>query len=368
MKIIHIELGRHMYGGARQVQFLLKGLQDYPVTNTLVTTKDSEVFDACQAFCQHSYALESKGDLDWNYLTQLRQIIRNEKPDFMQIHSRKGDMISIIAAKLEKTPVLMTRRVDNLEFFGASVIKYPLLEHVIAISHGIKKALVQSGVRSDKISVVHSAIAPPVHPSNLSRREFLNRFGLPSNALVVGVVAQLIKRKGHAVLFNGIPQILEKFPDTQFLIFGQGELKSELKQKTINLGIQHAVHFAGFQQDMPDLIPHFDILTHPALLEGLGVALLEAATAGVPIVASNSGGIPEIVHHRVNGLLVEPNHTDELISSLCELLGSQPKRQEMGNNGRTIAAQFSIESMVEGNFKIYQSLNLGSPYIEESRH
>jgi glycosyltransferase involved in cell wall biosynthesis len=117
------------------------------------------------------------------------------------------------------------------------------------------------------------------------------------------------------------------------------------------------IRFAGFRPDLERIIPCVDLVVHPAWMEGLGVSLLEAAACGVPIVASRVGGIPEVVRDGLNGYLIEPGDSEALATNVNTLLDRPEQRRHFGQAGRALVLErFSIERMVEGNYRLYQQL------------
>jgi glycosyltransferase involved in cell wall biosynthesis len=117
------------------------------------------------------------------------------------------------------------------------------------------------------------------------------------------------------------------------------------------------VRLAGFREDLPGVLPCLDLVVHPATMEGLGVSLLQAASAGVPIVASNAGGMPEAVRDGLNGLLVPPGDVAALGAAVGRLLRQPALAKRMGRAGRVLMrSEFSIDVMVEGNLTVYREL------------
>jgi glycosyltransferase involved in cell wall biosynthesis len=229
------------------------------------------------------------------------------------------------------------------------------VNHVIVISEAIQKVLVQAGVKPHKISLVRSAVAP--YTTMLSQTDFQKTFNLDREGLAIGVVAQLIPRKGHRYLIEAMPGILGRFPESRFLFFGQGAMEEALKKLVKQKALEHAVIFAGFHDNVRDFLPHLDLLVHPALMEGLGVALLEASFAAVPIVASHAGGIPEVVRDGKNGLLVPSGDVQALTQAIITVLADSGLRKKLGEGGRRLVEKrFSIASMIEGNLKVYEAI------------
>jgi len=171
------------------------------------------------------------------------------------------------------------------------------------------------------------------------------------------MAAQFIPRKGHDILLEAIPAILRDHPGTRFLLFGKGPLRDQVSEKVRDADLMETIKFPGFRADLAAHLPCLDLLIHPATMEGLGIILLQAGAAGVPVVASATGGIPEAVVHEETGLLVPPNDPEALASAVSVLLGDSDRAAAMGEAGRKqVGEEFSVQRMVEGNLDVYREL------------
>jgi len=253
----------------------------------------------------------------------------------------------VLAAAGLEVAVIITRRVDNQDNRLLVRLKARLCDEFVAISEGVKRALVADGMPAQKIPVIHSAVDLERYgPDESPAPDLRTAFGLRADGLLVGVIAQLIPRKGHDHLFRALPPLLQRFPTLRVLLFGQGPLRHDLESQARRLGIEGAVVFAGYQRSLAETLPALDLVVHPALMEGLGVALLEASASGVAIVASAVGGIPEAVRDGVNGRLVPPGDSGALRDAMAELLADPQARRTMGQAGRALMErEFSIERM-----------------------
>ncbi|MBN2719881.1 MAG: glycosyltransferase [Proteobacteria bacterium] len=358
MRILHVETGRNLYGGALQVLYLLQGLRDARGTENILVCPRGSGIAPVASDAARVREIPVKGDLDLGFLLRLIRILRGEKPDIIHLHSRRGaDVLGGITARITGTKCVLTRRVDNPEAAPWVRIKYRLYDRIIAISDGISRVLSSEGVPPGKMTVVHSAVDAARFSGPADRDWFRKEFGLPANALACGTAAQFIPRKGHADLLAAIPGILIGAPAARFLFFGKGPLETALRQKTEALGIREKVLFAGFRDDMERILPCLDLLIHPAHMEGLGVSLLQAAAAGVPIVGTKVGGIPEAVADGANGILVEPGDPEALSRAAVRILSEEGLAKKMGLEGRRLAAErFSIDAMVRGNLGVYREM------------
>ncbi len=357
MKVLHVEAGRYLYGGAQQVVWLNEGLAHRGVENVLVCPTGSDIA-AAVAGKARVHAIKMSGDLDVGLVPRLIRILRAEKPDLVHIHSRRGaDIYGGLAARIVGIPAILSRRVDNKESWLLSPFKYTLYGRVIVISKAIGSVLVSCGVDASKIKTVRSAVNANAYSTEVDKDWFESEFSLPRNAKTLGVIAQLIPRKGHKYLLNILPHLLEAHPQLQVLIFGQGPLATELTGRVAQPEFEGRVKMAGFRNDLHRVFPNLYVVVHPAEREGLGVALLQASASGVPVVAARAGGIPEIILDDVNGITFDIADEVGLLSALDALLADKALRDRLGASGSHLArSEFSLDAMVEGNLKVYQSV------------
>lgn len=357
MRVLHLETGRHLYGGALQVCYLMEGLAKRGVENLLACTRGSSIAREA-AGCAVVHELPMRGELDLLFPLRLIRLMRELRPDVVHVHSRRGaDLWAGFCGRLAGIPTVVTRRVDNREWPPFARFKYSSYDRVVSISEGIRQVLLEEGLSPEKVRCIHSVVNYAVYQQPRSRQWFSEQFDLPETALVIGVIAQLIPRKGHHLILSIAPRLIESFPSLEIVFFGQGPLRSELETSVSALQLERKVHFAGFRNDMERILPCLDLVVHPAFIEGLGVSLLQAAAAGVPIVGSRAGGIPEIVRDGVNGLLFEPANLEELYDKINLLLGHIELRQKMGINGKQLVKKtFSVATMIDAYLELYKSI------------
>ena len=358
MRVLHVETGMNLYGGARQVQWLLAGLAARGVDGRLVCPLGSAVAAVPDAPGLEVAPLPMAGDLDLPFVGRLAAEIRRWRPDLVHLHSRRGaDVLGAIAARRCRVPVVLSRRVTNPEPRLVAPFKYRLYDRVVTISRAIAEGLAAAGVARSKLRVVHSAVPPGEGGAGWDRARFESEFGLEAGTRTVGMAAQFIERKGHAVLLDAIPRLLEARPELRFLLLGQGPLRATVEERVAAAGLGRNVLLPGFRADLSEFIGCLDLLVHPALDEGLGVVLLEASAAGVPIVAARAGGIPEAVRDGVNGVLVPPDDPMALSQAILRLACNDELRAALGAGGRRLMAEeFSVDRMVEGNLAVYREL------------
>lgn len=361
LKILHIETGMNLYGGARQVVWLLRGLSDAGVDNVLMCPTGSAIAQAAFPNRVSVIATRMRGDHDLGFIGRALRQIRHSQPDVVHLHSRRGaDWFGGIAAAMAGVPAVISRRVTNPERRPLGPLKYRLCRRVVTISEAIRNGLVDAGVERDKITVVRSAVMPPAEQGLWSRAHFDQEFGTTPDHCVIAVCAQFIARKGHDVLLDALPELVKARCPVRVLLFGKGPLAIAVQDRIEREDLGSVVSIPGFRTDLDRFLHHVDILAHPALDEGLGVALLEASAAGVPVVASAVGGIPEAVRDGVSGILVPPADPGALASALTALADDPERRRNLGEGGRQMMQdEFSVEGMVEGNQRVYRQILAG---------
>ncbi len=360
MRIIHVETGTNLYGGALQVLYLVRGLREQGIASTLICPKRSQVAQAAREYGMEVNTLNYRGELDPRLLIMLVNDARKGRGErsIIHAHSRRGaDLWSALASKITGAPFIITRRVDNPESQASCLLKYGQAAKVVAISKAIVDILESQGVGREKIELIYSAVDISLYRPGGDRRWFRREFSLPPNAKVVGMVAQFIPRKGHHCLLKAAKAVVKKEPHVRFLFFGKGPLEQEIREKANMLGLGDACLFCGFRDDLPRILPCLDLLVHPATMEGLGVSLLQASACGIPIVATRAGGIPEVVRDRETGILCEPGDDEGIAYSLLKLLGDNALARRMGEEGRRmVEMEFSITRMVKQYAALYRSI------------
>ncbi len=357
MRILHVETGMHLYGGAQQVAYLLDGLVRRGVDTVLVCPPGAAIGARFRGCAVEVIEVPCGGDVDLGFAWRLQRVIERQRPQLVHLHSRRGaDVLGGLAARLAGVPAVLSRRVDNPEAKWWARWKYSRYARVVCISEGIATVLRAEGVDPARIRVVRSVVDAQAWTQPAPRGAFCAEFGLPEHRPIAGVVAQLIERKGHRVLFAALARL--PAPQRPFVVcFGQGPQHTALQAEVEQLGLAGDVSFAGFRDDLAHWMGCLDLLVHPAYMEGLGVSLLQAAAAGVPIIASRAGGIPEAVRDDENGLLVPPGDVAALHAALTRVLGDDRLRRRLAQGGPAlIAREFSLDAMVDGNLAVYREV------------
>ena len=356
MSVIHVETGRHLYGGALQVLYLAQGLEERGVKSVLMVPRGSEIALAARErwLRVEEFGFQGEGDV----LALGKMAWRFSRPDVevVHLHSRRGaDTLGGVAAAAIRAPVVLTRRVDNREMEWLVGAKYRLYRRVVAISGAVRDVLADQGVPRDKISLVHSAVDATEWqaPRDAAARD--REFDLEPGAPAGAMVAQFVSRKGHWVLVHALAILKGRGVKPSVVLFGRGPMRENVAALAEAAGVAGQIRFAGFRDDLHEWLGSFDFCVHPALKEGLGVAALQAGAAGVPVVGGKAGGIPEVIEDGKTGILCPPGDAGALAMAIAGLLADPDAARAMGSRARErIASHFSVDAMVEGNLEVYR--------------
>jgi glycosyltransferase involved in cell wall biosynthesis len=179
-------------------------------------------------------------------------------------------------------------------------------------------------------------------------------YGMEAGSQIVGVVARLEPEKGHPTLLEAWPLVLRAVPDAYLLIVGEGSRRQALEAQARDLHVAHRVVFTGRRDDVPAVTAALDVAVLPSYREAQGLSILEAMALSRPVVASNVGGIPEMITDGVTGLLVPPHDADALAAGIIRLLLDHPFADMLGRAGHDMVHdRFCIQLMVDAVEAIY---------------
>ena len=297
------------------------------------------------------------------YAWKLAKLVRQSQFDLVHAHMYASALASAYALLGTSIPLVITEHSQaNWRSHYAcrcSQWSYSQARHVIAVSREIRRRLIeQEGVPSDRVSVIMNALPPASEQCKSIQPD------LPAalrTGLLVGVAARLQPEKGVAYFLEAAAHVLQFLPEVHFLVMGDGPQRKELQAYVEQLGVQEHVHFLGFRLDARAIIGLLDVLVVPSLSEGTPLVTLEAMSAGVPVVASAVGGIPEQVRHQSEGILVPPGDALALGEAVLHLLQNPTWMQQLGEAGRQRAlSRFSFTTMLQETENVYRA-TLGWP-------
>lgn len=309
----------------------------------------------------------------------LFKIFKEERPHIIHLNSSKAGTIGAIAAFFyNQLPVtnyqLPARVIFTVHGWGfheprprwqKSVIIFLsrlaglFQDHLIHVSRYDLAATHSLEIcPAEKAKYIPLAInrSAPLNPSR--SKEFLSKkVGLKEKAMWIGTVAELTKNKGLVHLIDAVNQTKNRLPTAnhQFLIVGDGEDREKLQKQIEALGLENTVHIAGFIPNAAQYLKAFDIFVLPSLKEGLPYTLLEAIHAKIPVIATATGGIPDLIEHEKDGLLVPPADPSALAEAINTLVANPKKRAMLAENAvKKIRERNSFSEMIRKHAELYE--------------
>ncbi len=353
-------------GGAERMVLHLLGALDRAEFEPLAaaTTGSGELLRLAAPACAASVHLHARFAGDPLALARLVRFIRANHVELLQIHGLRAELIGRVAARLggARAVVSTVHSIDPWRRWHHSLadrLTAPLVDHTIAVCAAARDAAIARGeVGPDRIEVIPIGIpsAPDRDPARMPALR--GQFGIPPGAgPVVGVVANLREMKGHRDILAAIPAVRSRHPDALFVFAGRDDSGGAIGREAAAAGVADRIRFLGFVDDAPALLGALDIFLLPSHWEGLPVSIIEAMHAGLPVVASGVGGIPELITDGETGLLIEPRSPDRISGAILRLAGDPDLSARLGGAARARArAEFTVERMAARTQAVYRRL------------
>jgi len=349
---ILVILHSHICGGAETHAFLLmRGLVQRGHKVVFAGPRDSWLGEKAEKNSIGLIHLPMHGMTDLFSLLLLGRAVLRQKPDLLHAHLVRGTHYATMIGRVLGYPTVATAHSTT------SYKRFHRANHIIAISQAVKDSLVTRQIKSSKITRIYHGI-PDRFALRRQRQEVRQRFGLDEHECALCMAARFIPDKGHDFLLH----TLSGFKDRSWKLFlagdDTGKWAAEIKKMVMDRGLQDRVVFLGFKENVARLLAGMDILLAPSRREALSISIIEALSMGLPVIATRTGGIPEVIHHGENGLLVEMENREELLKAISFLITHPEVCHAYGLKGRQFfLQQFSTQKMVDRHLELYRSLN-----------
>lgn len=305
---------------------------------------------------------------DIRALWALVRLFRRERPVLVHTHTSKAGVLGRLAAWFVRVPVVVHTPHGHV-FYGhfgpftswfflqVERMMCQVTDRIIALTESERKDHLDRLVGAvDQFAIVPSGIdLNRFSQARINGRRVPEWFGCPSDAIVVGSVGWLTDVKGHRYLLEAAKHVIRVHPSLHIVIIGSGDQHDALRQQATQLGLEDSVHLLGHRDDIDVCLAGFDLFVLPSANEGMGRALIEAMAAGLPVVASKVGGIPALIEHGKNGLLVPSADSHALAEAIKSIIHQPDLARRMGEAAhRSIGKRFSASSMVRVIETLYE--------------
>lgn len=311
--------------------------------------------------------------IDCQCMIQLHKIMRQGEYDIIHFHGAKAGLVGRIAAISARCPrtVLTVHNfiiydevplVKKILFKYGEMLMSRVTSRFITVSEALKADLIDNyQIKAEYITPVYNGIDTEKYSQRWDNAGLKSEWGIDPAKYVIGTVARMAPQKGLQYLLEAVALIKKIDPrragEIVCVVAGDGPLQAELAKQATELGIGNEVIFPGFIHNVPGFLACLDTFAIPSVAEGLSITTIEAMAAGLPVVASRVGGLPELVVEGVTGYLVEPRSSTALAQAILQIVGEPKKARFMGENGRALACRsFSTESMISNTCKVYDQV------------
>ncbi|MEQ8240889.1 MAG: glycosyltransferase family 4 protein [Cyclobacteriaceae bacterium] len=357
LKILHLSSALSWRGGEQQIAYLIKETRLAGVDSHLICKKKSLIADWCLNENIPFYEINFRNAYDLFDAIRIKQYFEKNKFDILHLHTSKSHTIGVIASILGlNAPIILTRRVDipvKRNWFSRYKYNFSSIKKIVCISNEVKRIISPSITDHQKLTVIYSGIdidRPMEFSTDLNLL-----YQIPEDKIVVGNTSALEEQKDYPTFIDTAEILIRQNNAFHFVIFGSGSLKDEIENTIKSKKLEAFFTLPGFKQEVQHMLPQFDYFLITSKKEGLGTSILDAFAAGVPVIATNAGGIPEIVIDRATGLLAKIGDSMSLAQNILELHGNIELKTSIIHRAKDFVLNFSKEKCAEQYISLYRS-------------
>jgi glycosyltransferase involved in cell wall biosynthesis len=318
--------------------------------------------------------IDDRGAIDWRVVPRLLEICREHRVDIWHAHDYKTNLLGLLLRR--KHPMRLVTTVHGWGVHTPKLRFYYLADRwslrrydkVICVSEDLLHTCRRFGVAEDKTVCIENAIDTDQFRRQSTIAAAKERLGWPNSRYLIGAAGRLSAEKAFDVLIRAVADLVNRGTDIGLMIAGDGPLKDSLVSLSKHLGMEHRIKFAGFVSDLRPLYEAMDVFALSSLREGLPNVLLEAMALEVPIVATRVAGIPRLIAHGENGLLVDPSAQHALADAIAQIVNQDDLRARLSVAGRrTVENGYSFKVRMKKIGAVYDSLMfdraIDSPHV-----
>jgi glycosyltransferase involved in cell wall biosynthesis len=349
LRVIHVASGREWRGGQRQVYLLARELARHDdVGSVVLTGRGTLLANRLEAAGARVHTVRWGAGLDPR--VTLAVLGELGPHTIIHAHDNHAHALADLATRLRAAPLVVTRR---LLLPIRSPRRYRRAAATIAISEAVRHEVLAAGVDPARTHVIPDAVDLTAAAAGHAWPESLPQPAVDSPLIVC--IAALTVEKGLSVLLEAAAAMRAHLPSVRWLVLGEGPERAALEQLRRTLGLDLVVSFPGPVDAPEGVLPRASVMVQPSLSEGFGSSVLDALAAGVPVVASNVGGLPEALRGG-GGRLVVPGDPHDLARTITRLFDHPDERAELSAAARAGVHRFAITRLVDATLDVYRSL------------
>jgi glycosyltransferase involved in cell wall biosynthesis len=362
IRVLHVSTPATWRGGEQQVfNLALQQSLGGDVLPVVLTPESGELGKRLKEKNIRVIEFNSAGILKLSLARLITTLCSSEKIDLVHTHDSHAHTAAVVSASIfgNTTPLIVHRRVDfpvsksplsQWKYNHASVRK------MICVSEMIRTITLPAIENSEKLAVVYSGVDPEryagIPAENILRKEF----NIPNDVPLVGNLSALADHKDYPTFLRTISELDRRGVNAKYIIAGDGPDREKILKLATEARISDKIIFTGFRKDVVQVMQSLDVFLITSKTEGLGTIIIEAFLAGVPVVATRAGGIPELVKHGDTGLLCPVGDIQCLADAVQRILDDKQLGTNLSGRARTFAKQFSQENTAARTLELYREV------------
>lgn len=363
IKVLHVSTPSSWRGGEQQAYNLVKFQHESDdVKPFVLTPQKSELSQKLTEAGIQQFNFSSAGIFRLKIAKEIARLCRQQKFDLVHTHDSHGHTAAVLSAAIfgNKTPLIIHRRVDfavTPNIASRWKYNYHSVKRIICVSEMIRK-ITEPAIRNpDKLRVIYSGVDPSRYANSTTGNVIRQEYKISESALLIGNLSALADHKDYPT-FLRTARILKDRGDinARFIIAGDGSEKSKIEQQIKDLSLEDDIILTGFRKDIPAVMQSLDIFLMTSKTEGLGTILIEAFMAGVPVVSTDAGGIPELVMNEITGLVSRPGDAENLAASVTRIAKDPHLRKTLVERARNFAKNFTYSSTALKTLEVYREV------------
>ncbi|MCX7020134.1 MAG: glycosyltransferase family 4 protein [Candidatus Sumerlaeota bacterium] len=306
------------------------------------------------------------GGLRWRTVRDaisMRRLIKRFQPDIIHVNGGRDSWLVATVLCWRRGRPRIARSKHNMYPIKPHFFNWWLygrfFDRIVCVSSSVRQLCESTGfIPTQRLCTIFGAAdCTPFDQAQGLRNDMRREFGYDDSHIVIAMTGRFRPEKGHGVLLDAAPMIFKAIPAARILIIGSGSLLGQIKTRIRSEGLHDHIKLAGFRTDIAACLSAADIFVQPSIMEGLSVSLLEACAARLPITASRTGGMPDVINDGANGILTEPGSAKELATTAIKLANDPALRNRLGSAARqTVEERFSMTAMAHKLDAMYQSM------------
>lgn len=356
LRVVHVDTERGWRGGQRQTLWLATALARRGHASIVVARRGEPLVARARAEELRLAELAPRFEADPVAALRLRRLVTDNRADIIHAHTAHAAGLATLALLGLAVPLVIARRVVfPLRRNAGTRWKYARASGVIAVSQAVADVVRAGGVPADRIHVVPDATDVSRTPGRADPAT-LAELGVRTGAPLVVQVGQLGPDKDPLTFVRAIAEVRTRVPDVQALLVGGGPLRPDVEREVAAAGLAGTLHLAGYRTDADRLLASADVAVLSSREEGMGSVLLDASLFGLPIAATDAGGIPEVVLHERTGLIAPRESPGALGDAIVRLLLDRALARRLGDAARARVQEFTVERMAERTEAVYRRI------------